>query len=75
MKCCVSPTTSIAVSPAPSAVRSTAQRVAGPDPSAVAALQAVIFSEVLKPLAQALGPVGDVTLSSVSAQLFMRTRP
>jgi hypothetical protein len=63
MKCCGSPTTSIAVN-SPSAAR-----------AAETTLQAVLFSEILKPLAKGLGPVGDVAIESVVGQLFVRLRP
>jgi len=63
MKCCGSPTTSIA--PIPPDVAHLAQ----------SALQAVLFSEILKPLAKDLGPVGDVALSSVAQRLFVSPRP
>jgi hypothetical protein len=63
MKCCASPTTSIVVnSPAPAR-------------AAQATLQAVLFSEILKPLAANLGPVGDLAIESVVQHLFMPPRP
>jgi len=37
-------------------------------------LQAVLFSEILKPLAKDLGPVGDVALGSVTQRLFVSPR-
>jgi hypothetical protein len=63
MKCCASPTTSIVVN--------------SPEPgrAAQATLQAVLFSEILKPLAANLGAVGDLALESVVQHLFMPPRP
>jgi hypothetical protein len=63
MKCCASPATSIAGNP-PAA--------AG---VAESTLQAVLFSEILKPLAKGLGPVGDVAIESVVQHLFVPSRP
>jgi hypothetical protein len=60
MRCCGSPTTSIAAEPP--AVR--AQDV----------LNAVLFREILKPLAQGLGPLAEVTLGAVADELFVRRR-
>jgi hypothetical protein len=62
MKCCGSPITSIAVnSPG-------AERVVN------ATLQAIMFGEIMKPLAKSLGPVGDVLVASVAQQLFVPPR-
>jgi hypothetical protein len=63
MKCCELPTTSIAgiLPGAPSVAQST--------------LQALLFSEILKPLAKGLGPVGDVAIESVVQHLFVPLRP
>jgi hypothetical protein len=63
MKCCGSPATSSATDP-PGAAR-----------VAESTLQAVLFSEILKPLAKGLGPVGDVALESVVQRLFVPSRP
>lgn len=60
MKCCASPTTSIAAEPDE---RATAQSV----------VNAILFREILKPLANGLGPVGEVALSSVADRLFVKT--
>jgi hypothetical protein len=38
--------------------------------AAVRALEAIVFREVLKPLAAGLGPVGDVAVGSVADALF-----
>jgi len=35
-------------------------------------LDALLFREVLKPLAQSMGPVGDVLLGGVVDDLFVR---
>ena len=57
MKCCGSPTTSIAAS----------------DSAATRALdttvQALLFSEIFKPLAKALGPLGDLVVDSTVQRL------
>jgi hypothetical protein len=42
------------------------------DPRAIAA--AVLFREILKPLANGLGPVGEIALGSVADELFLRSR-
>lgn len=39
------------------------------------ALEAVVFREILKPLAAGLGPVGDVAIGSVADTLFARPKP
>jgi hypothetical protein len=58
MKCSGSPTTFTAVDPLP--VK-----------SAVAnAVAAIVFREVLKPLAAGLGPVGEVAVGAVADRLF-----
>jgi hypothetical protein len=40
--------------------------------AATSALEAIVFREILKPLASALGPVGDVALGRVADTLFVR---
>ena len=35
---------------------------------------AVLFREILKPLAQGLGPVGEIALGAVADDLFVRRR-
>ena len=35
-------------------------------------VSAVLFREILKPLAQGLGPVGEIALGSVADELFVR---
>jgi hypothetical protein len=37
---------------------------------AQSALQAVMFSEILKPLTKDLGPAGDITVEAVTQKLF-----
>jgi hypothetical protein len=36
------------------------------------ALQAIVFREILKPLAAGLGPVGEIAVGSVADKLFAR---
>jgi hypothetical protein len=38
-------------------------------------LDAVVFRDVLKPLAAALGPVGETVLDTVVDRLFVRPKP
>ena len=59
MRCCGSLTTSTAADSVP-----TAREVAG----------AVLFREILKPLAQGLGPVGEIALGAVADSLFAKTK-
>ena len=59
MRCCASPTTSIAADPRP---ETTARDV----------MNAVLFREILKPLVQGLGPVAEIALGSVTDDLFVR---
>jgi hypothetical protein len=61
MRCCVSPTISTAAEPA-----------AEPAPSPRDVTNAILFREILKPLTAALGPVGEVALSTVVDELFVR---
>jgi hypothetical protein len=42
----------------------------GPQPQDVAA--AVLFREILKPLAAGLGPVGEIALAAVADDIFVR---
>ena len=67
MRCCGSPTTSIAAE----ALRQ-AHDEAGPTARDIAS--AVLFREILKPLAQGLGPVGEIALGAVADELFLRKR-
>jgi hypothetical protein len=49
-----------------------------PEPArdvATRTFQAIVFREILKPLAAALGPVGDIATSSVADALFARRKP
>ncbi len=71
MKCCASPTTSIVANANP--------RAANANPPAAGravetALQAMLFSSILKPLAAGLGPAADVAVESVVEQLFVAAR-
>ncbi len=61
MRCCASPTTSIAADPWKQRQR-TAQDV----------VSAVLFREILKPLAAGLGPIGEIALGAVADQMFAR---
>ena len=61
MRCCGSPTTSTA---ADAPVRR--------EPSAADVASAVLFREILKPLAQGLGPVGEIALGAVADSLFVK---
>jgi hypothetical protein len=62
MRCCASPTTSTAADAARADQRRSAQDV----------VSAVLFREILKPLAQGLGPVGEIALGAVADELFAR---
>lgn len=42
--------------------------------AATGALEAIVFREVLKPLAAGLGPVGEVALGAVADTLFARPK-
>ena len=68
MKCCVSPTTSIA----PDANARLGLSRADAAQSARDVMSAVLFREILKPLASGLGPVGEIALGSVANSLFVR---
>jgi len=59
MRCCASPTTSTAAEPsARDAVRDVAA--------------AVLFREILRPLAEGLGPVGELALGAAIDKTFVR---
>jgi hypothetical protein len=60
MRCCASPTTSSAAD----------AHVAGQRGAAEQIVQAVLFREVLKPLAAGLGPVGELAAAQVADALF-----
>jgi hypothetical protein len=62
MRCSGSPTTCIAADPRAAEEERTAREV----------MSAVLFREILKPLAQGLGPVGEVALGGVADALFVR---
>jgi hypothetical protein len=61
MRCCASPTISTAADPRVD------ERQAARD-----VVSAVLFREILKPLAQGLGPVGETALGTVVDRLFVR---
>ena len=61
MKCCGSQITSTAAEPPPPAAQ----------PIAADAFGAILMGEIFKPLADALGPVGDVVVGSVAQDLMM----
>ena len=61
MKCCESPTTSIAVNADERAI--VQERV-----------NALLFAQVLKPLAASLGPFGDCAIEAVVEKMFVRER-
>ena len=69
MRCCVSPTTSIA---ADALVRHAGVDRADAAQSARDVMSAVLFREILKPLANGLGPIGEIALGSVAERLFIR---
>ena len=62
MRCSASPTTSTAAERLAPDERASAQNV----------VNAILFREILKPLAQGLGPVGETALSSVADALFVK---
>ena len=76
MKCCASPTTSTAADRADilsGSVTLTLRQAQGPKGGpAQDVLNAVLFREILKPLAQGLGPVAEIALGSVADDLFVR---
>jgi hypothetical protein len=43
--------------------------------AATNALEAIVFREILKPLATGLGPVGEVAVGSVADAIFTRPKP
>lgn len=47
-----------------------------PDTRAIAAktLEAIVFREILKPLAAGLGPVGETAIASVADTMFTRPK-
>ncbi len=66
MRCCASPTTSTAADAAAAGTQPD-ERQAARD-----VVNAVLFREILKPLAQSLGPVGETALGTVVDALFTR---
>jgi hypothetical protein len=65
MRCCASPTTSIAAEPGVTLSLSKGD-------TARDVMNAVLFREILKPLVQGLGPVAEIALGSVADDLFVR---
>lgn len=65
MRCCASPTTSTAAEAAANVRRDERQ-------AAREVVNAVLFREILAPLAQGLGPVGETALGAVVDRLFVR---
>jgi hypothetical protein len=47
---------------------------AAPDREPQALAAAILFHEILKPLAEGLGPVGEIALGTVADELFVRSR-
>ena len=43
--------------------------------AATSTLTAILFREILKPLANGLGPVGDVAIGRVADAIFVRPKP
>ncbi len=73
MRCCASPTTSTAASSgvtSPANVTATLRQAQGKGDPARDVLNAVLFREILKPLAQGLGPVAEIALGAVADDLF-----
>jgi hypothetical protein len=66
MRCCASPTTSTAADARAAERRELAEL------SARDVMSAVLFREILKPLANGLGPVGEIAIGAVADQLFVR---
>lgn len=66
MRCCASPTTSIAADPGAVVLNLST------DMTARDVMNAVLFREILKPLVQGLGPVAEIALGSVADDLFVR---
>lgn len=63
MRCSAPPTTCSVIAPR-EAAQQAAREVAG----------AVLFREILKPLARGLGPVGEAAVDAVADALFVRKR-
>ncbi len=61
MRCCASPTISIA-----------ADVLARERTDARDLTNAILFREILKPLAQGLGPLAEVALGAVADEVFVR---
>ena len=63
MRCCGSPTTSTAAEPP-----------TPPAPRPQDVMSALLFREILAPLAAGLGPVGEIVVGEVVDSLFVRVR-
>ncbi|HEX3466147.1 MAG TPA: hypothetical protein VHS78_19010 [Candidatus Elarobacter sp.] len=66
----VAPTVSAPVAPDRNVTLSLSK--GAPKPQDLAA--AILFREILKPLADGLGPVGEIALGTVADDLFLRSR-
>jgi len=73
MRCCASPTTSIAAD-ARELAAGGAPRARGDDTTLRArdVMNAVLFREIIKPLARGLGPLGEIATGEVADDLFVR---
>ena len=69
MRCCGSPTTSIAAEP-----RGVAPGVPAGEVAARDVVNAVLFRAILEPLARGLGPLAETALGAVADELFVRRR-
>ncbi len=77
MKCCASLITSTGSNRVLPRVSVAAQSPSIDAPnqlSAQSVVQALLFSEILKPLGAALGPLGDAAIGSVVQQTFVAPR-
>jgi hypothetical protein len=80
MRCCASPTTFTAAdvhTPPVTLTLRQAQGSKGDTPAEQSArdvMSAVLFREILKPLARGLGPVGEIALGAVADDFFVRRR-
>ena len=60
--------------PGPESPTTRAAADAGARSAAANALSAIVFREILKPLAAGLGPVGEVAIGSIADALFERPK-
>ena len=63
MRCCGSPTTSIA-----------AETLSHERTDVRDVTNAILFREILKPLAQGLGPLAEIALGAVADEIFVRPK-